>query len=507
MAESIDIVKKSLIRKSDSEYSLDYGNLPPQAKELEEAVLGAILLEKDAFHIVGKILKGEECFYVDAHQRIYRAMIALFAANAPIDLLTVTEQLKQHGELDAAGGPFYVAQLSNKVGSAANVEFHARVVKQKHIQRCAISSSTEVIRDCYEDTADPFVTIEKAILFLGNILDECRRNPDRSMAELVQEFDDDLLSEEDAMGFDTGLENLNNKIMGYNKTHLIVVAGRPGEGKTTLMLQGARAAARKGIPVGVISMEMKEKELMQKLYAMEAGISIRSLRTKKLTSDEWERYRRAKKFVATWPLYIYARAGVSIQEVRAVATGWKVKYGIEELFLDYIQLTTVQVEVRQLKNREQEISLITRTLKEVAMEHDLAVVALSAMSREIESRQKSERRPVLSDLRESGAIEQDANEVIFVFRPELHGINKFKDGTSTEGFTEIIIAKSRMDAIGALRNKFDGAYSCFVGDDGSYYNDDGDGITIYPNESRDSKEKNEGASTGGGDGFDEDLPF
>lgn len=507
MAESIDIVKKSLVRRSDNEYSLDYGKLPPQAKELEEAVLGAIMLEKDVFSVVGKILKSAECFYVDAHQRIYRAMIDLFAANAPIDQLTVTEQLKKNGELDAAGGPYYVAQLTNKVGSAANSEYHARVLKQKHIQRCGISFSTEVIRDCYEDTSDPFEVIGKAITGMNNLLDECRKGADRSMEELVNEFDADLLSAEDSMGYETGMENLDRRLLGYNKTHLIVVAGRPGEGKTTLMLQGARAVARKGIPVGVISLEMSYKELMQKLYAMEAGINVRSLRTKKLTADEWQRYKRAKQFIATWPLHVYAQGGVSIQEARAVITGWKVKYDIEEVFFDYIQLATVEQQQGHFKNREQEISTITRGLKGIAMELDIPIIALSAMSREIESRNKSERRPMLSDLRESGAIEQDANEVIFVFRPEIHGINKFKDGSSTEGFTEFIIAKARMDAIGALRCKFDGAYSCFRGDDDSYYDNDGDGITIYPNESRDSKEKNEEAPAASGDGFDDDLPF
>lgn len=508
MGEQIDIVKKSLIRKNEDAHVLDYGKLPPQAKQLEEAVLGAIMLEKDVFITIGKILRNEDCFYVDAHQRIYRAMIHLFTANAPIDQLTVVEQLKKNGELDAAGGPYYVAQLTNMVGSAANSEYHARVLKEKYIQRCGISTSTEVIRDCYEDTSDPFEVISKAINNLNNLLDECKKNPDRGMDELVDEFDADLLKEEDVMGYDTGMENLNNRLLGFNKSQLIIIAGRPGEGKTTLMLQGAIASARKGIPVGFISLEMNEMELMQKLYAMEAGIPLRNIRKKKMTAEEWNRYRRAKQFVKTWPLKIYAGGGISIQEARAVITGWNVKYGIEEVFLDYIQLATVdQQQGAHFKNREQEISTITRNLKGIAMELHIPIIAASAMSREIESRQKSERKPILSDLRESGAIEQDANVVIFVFRPEIHGIHKFKDGESTEGITEFIIAKARMDAIGALRATFDGAYSCFRGTDDRYYNNDGDAIEVHPTDSSDSKEKNEETPAKTGDGFDDDLPF
>lgn len=475
MGNELDIVKKNLVRRSESSISImDYGKLPPQAAELEKSVLGAIMIEHDCINGVIKILRGPDYFYVNAHQLIYSAIIQLWSNDSPIDLLTVTEQLRHTESLDAAGGPYYVAQLTNCVGSAANAEYHATVLKEKWVQRSVIATSSEMCKDAYEDSCDPFDLLERGLNEFQKVLTDVRSSSDESWDAQVDEFTANVKKaaerkddEKYIIGRPTGVYVLDRKIMGLCDTHLIIYAGRPGEGKTTLMLQGVRENAKRGVPVGVFSLEMSTQELILKMISMEAQLEIEKLRQGALTQDEWHIYNRVAKEIAKWPIHVCETPGVSINEVKAVAKGWSVKFKIQALFLDYIQLMSVG-ENKRINNREQEIAHISRNLKALAKEIHAPVIALSQMSREIENRPKNDKRPRNSDLRESGSLEQDANEIIFIFRPQMHGIDKYEDGTSTEGITEFIVTKSRLGSTGIVKGSFDGRFSRFSDANANY---------------------------------------
>jgi len=447
----------------------DFGKLPPQARELEETVLGACMIEKDVFGGVVRILKGPDYFYIDAHQRIYSAMIELWADNSVIDSLTVVAQLKLRGNLDAAGGPFYVVQLTNKVGSAAHAEYHARYIKEMWVKRAVIGASSEITREAYEDTTDAFEILDRGIKNYNEILNDITSGAEQDMETLVEELDRNLKTaakhekeEKYIIGHSTGNYDLDRVTLGLCAPDLVLMAGRPGGGKTTLMLQSVRSNVRKGIPCGLFSLEMSAMQLLQKLYSMETGINVTKLRSGTLTHEEWKKYELAKNLVRDWPLKIFDKAGISISEIKAISSGWVAKYKTRVLYLDYIQLATVGAEVKRVQNREQEIGFISRNLKGVAKDLNVPFVALSQMSRKIEDRPKADRRPQNDDLRESGSLEQDADVIIFVFRPEMHGIEFFEGGESTANAAEFIVAKNRLGALNTVRSIFQGQYSRFV---------------------------------------------
>lgn len=461
---AIEIAKKSFVRKSDVS-SLDFSKLPPQCLEIEQAVLGAILMDKDCLNEVMPILKSPDNFYSDANQRIYRAILDLYSKNQNIDLLTVNEQLKKSGDLDAVGGSFALAQLSNSVGSTAHIESWAYLVKEAWVKRTVISIGTEAISQSFDNTCDFHDVLDKALFELGTLSADVIGAQTKDWKSVVDDFDVELHSntpDGGLLGFSSGYDKLDERLLGFQKKQLNLIAGRPGEGKTTIAIQALRANAKKGIPVGFFSLEMPADEILIKLYAMEAGINTIDIQKKALTREQWERYRNAKQEVREWPIYIHDRSGITIQEIKSMATAWRVKHGVELIFIDYLQLVTVGNDVRRVNNREQEIGHIARAMKAMAMNLDVSVVSLSAMSREIEGRAKKEKRPNNSDLRESGSLEQDANKIVFVFRPEEHGIDVYDDGTSTAGMTEFIITKARLSAKGMVKARFEGQYSRFI---------------------------------------------
>lgn len=470
----IELVKKSLLRKSEQPDYINYGKLPPQARELEEAVLAAILLESACMMDVGRILKPD-MFYVDSHQRIYTACVQLFVENNPIDLLTVVDKLKQNGDLDASGGPFFIAQLSNKIGSAANVEYHAMVVKECWIKRKTISISSEAIQNAFEDTTDCHEVLDKLLTHSSNLMTDSTQQEARMWAEVL---DDKIMAIKEAasksedekyvIGKPTGLYTLDRKSLGYKDTNLILLAGRPAEGKSTLMVQGAHINVKKKIPVGIFSLEMSADELMDKFLSAETDIDSSRIQNGALKEGEWEKIGKARERMLDWPVYINDVGGITINEIEAISKAWRAKHKIEMLFVDYIQLVEVHKEKGTYSNREQELSQISRKLKKLAKNLGIPVIALAALSREMDKRPVNDRRPKLTDLRESGSLEQDANMVVFIFRPEEHGISNFADQSSTKGVTEFIIAKNRMGPKGIARAKFLGASNKF--DDSEYSN-------------------------------------
>lgn len=440
-----------------------FGKVPPQATPLEEAILGAILLEKDALTQVLDVLQ-HDAFYVDAHQMIYSAFLRLFERSQPIDLLTVMEELKKGGELEAIGGPAYLAELSNKVASAANIEYHARIVAQKFIQRELIRISTKTINDAFEDTTDVFDLLDDAETNLFKIAE---RNMGRSVdrmgalaSKLLKQIEELKDTEDGLTGVPTGFTDLDRLTSGFQKSDLIILAARPGMGKTALTLSIAKNAAldfNKG--VAIFSLEMSSLQLAQRIISMEAEIPGSKLRNGQLEEYEWQQLHTAIEKVADAPIFIDDTPGINSFELRAKCRRLKMQYDIQLIIIDYLQLMSGGGENKG-GNREQEVSAISRALKGLAKELNVPVIALSQLSRAVETR-GGDKRPMLSDLRESGSIEQDADMVMFIYRPEYYQILEDEEGQSLKGVADLIVAKNRAGALTDVRMRFTGEFARF----------------------------------------------
>lgn len=436
---------------------VDYGKLPPQAKDLEEAVLGALMLEKDAIDTVADILKPDS-FYVEAHQVIYRAIVQLYRNNEPIDMLTVVTRLRQNGELEKIGGPYYVAQLTNKVASAANIEFHARIVAQKYIQRELITSSTEIIRDAYEDTTDVFELLDKAETSIMNISENNIKKASEDIASIIKKEMDELNvrihSDEHLNGVSSGFRELDKFTGGWQKSDLIIVAARPGMGKTAFTLALARnSAVDHKKPVAIFSLEMSSGQLVQRMISMETEISAEKIRRGDMKEYELLQLTSKLDNLGKAQIFIDDTPGINLFELRSKVRKLHQKHGISLLVIDYLQLMSGSHDGKGGGNREQEISQISRGLKSLAKELNIPIIALSQLSRATETR-GGDKKPLLSDLRESGAIEQDADIVIFLYRGEYYGIETDSEGNSSKGIAEIILAKHRNGQLGTVKAKF-----------------------------------------------------
>ncbi len=438
-------------RKSSFDLStMVYGKVPPQAKDLEEAVLGAIMLEKSAFDTVVEILKPE-CFYTDGHQRIYRAMQALQQKNQPIDILTVVEELKIREELDMVGGPYYVTKLTNAVVSSANIEAHSRIILQKFIQRELIRISGEIISDSYEDSTDVFDLLDDAESKLFEITNNHLRKNfdsiDTVLVKTVQRIEDMRHRNEDISGVPTGFFSLDRVTYGWQNTDLIILAARPSVGKTAFALNLARNAClhtTKPTPIAFFSLEMSAGQLVQRLLSAESEIWLEKIARGKLEEHEMKQlYAKGIQKLAKAPMFIDDTAALNIFELRAKCRRLKNKHNIGMIIIDYLQLMSGTNE--RNSNREQEISKISRDLKGLAKELQVPIIALSQLSREVEKRgaKDGNKIPQLSDLRESGAIEQDADMVMFLYRPEYYDITANEFGESNKGETHVRIAKHR----------------------------------------------------------------
>ncbi len=452
-------------KKTEGEIS-DYlfAKLPPQAPELEQAVIGALMLDKDGFVTVIDTLKPES-FYDERHGIIYRAMQRLFEKSQPIDLLTVTEELKKSGELETVGGAYYLVDLTNRVGSSANLEFHARIVAQKHIQRELIRVATKIIHDAYEDTQDVFDMLDAAEQNLFAITETNLTRQHATMPQLtaqVMKMLDELKNKKDGLtGIPTGFTALDRLTSGWQRSDLIIVAARPGMGKTSFVLALARNAAMEfQKPVAIFSLEMSGVQLVQRLLSMEARIESQKMRSGRLEEQEWKLLHDAIEKISEAPIIIDDTPGINIFELRAKCRRMKAQHGIELVVIDYLQLMSGTGESNRNTNREQEISNISRSLKGLAKELDIPVIALSQLSRAVEVR-GGDKRPQLSDLRESGAIEQDADMVAFIYRPEYYKIDQSPEGESLKGVAEIIIAKHRHGPTDTVRLRWVNQYALF----------------------------------------------
>ena len=445
--------------------TIEGGKLPPQAPELEQAVLGALLIDKNAVAEVIDLLH-EKCFYVESNQKIYKAIISLFHDTKPIDILTVTQKLRSMGELEIVGGAVYITQLTNRVASAANIEFHSRVILQKFIQRELIRISTETIKDAFEETTDVLELLDRSEKNLFSITESNIRRNYEDMHTLVGRALEDVANAatltDGVTGVPSGFTELDRHTMGWQKSDLIIIAARPGMGKTAFTLSLAKNAALDGKkPVAFFSLEMSSLQLVNRLISSETEITSEKLRKGDLNKDEWARLNVKVKRLTDAPIYIDDTPALSILELRAKCRRLVAEKKIELIVIDYLQLMSGGAESGgRGGNREQEISYISRSLKSIAKELSIPIIALSQLSRAVETRGSS-KRPQLSDLRESGAIEQDADMVMFIYRPEYYQLETLEDGTSTKNLAEIIIAKNRAGSLGDVRLQFIGPLTKF----------------------------------------------
>ncbi len=447
------------------------GKLPPQALELEEAVLGALMIEKDALTAVVDILQPSS-FYKEAHQRIYNAILQLFGKSEPIDMLTVTTQLRSNGELEFIGGASYLVKLTNKVNSAANIEYHARIITQSAIKRDMIKIAGEILKDAYEDTTDVFNLLDK---IEQNFFEISERNIRKNYADAstimratIEELEKKKNNKDGLTGVASGFTALDRITSGWQNTELTIIAARPAMGKTAFVVSAMRnAAVEWGIPVAMFSLEMSATQLMLRLISAEAEIDSNKLRKGKLENHEWVQLHQKIKNLSSAPIYIDDTPALSILEMRAKCRRLKAQFDIGLVIIDYLQLMTAESGGGGKGNREQEIAAISRAMKNLAKEINVPVIALSQLSRAVETR-GGDKRPQLSDLRESGSIEQDADMVMFLYRPEYYKITQDEQGNSTEGVGEVIIAKNRSGDVDTVKLKFIGKYTKFTDLDGFY---------------------------------------
>lgn len=452
--------KKSLELKkiqSPAVINLQQGKIPPQALDLEEAVLGAMLIDKKGVDEVIDILQPD-AFYKTAHQYIFNAIYQLFHDSQPIDLLTVSSALRKDGKLEIVGGEFYLVQLSQRVASSAHIEFHARIILQKFIQRSLIRISNEIIETAYKDSTDVFDLLDEAESKLYDVTQGNIKRSSQSAQNLVIEAKtriEEISKREGLSGVSTGFQKLDKLTSGWQPSDLIVIAARPGMGKTALTLSMARdIAVTKEIPVAFFSLEMSSVQLITRLISAETGLSSEKLRTGKLADHEWQQLNVKVTDLEKAPLFIDDTPSLSIFDLRAKARRLASQNGIKLIIVDYLQLMTAGSRSK-IGNREQEISTISRNLKALAKELDVPVIALSQLSRAVETRGGT-KRPMLSDLRESGAIEQDADIVSFIYRPEYYNIDEWDDDehSPSEGQAELIVAKHRNGGLDNIRLKF-----------------------------------------------------
>jgi replicative DNA helicase len=452
-----------------------FGRVQPQARDLEQAILGAIMLDKEALPSIIEILRADT-FYDPPHKFIYEVMEDLFEKMVPIDMLTVHEALNKNGNLDKVGGINYLMDLTNRVASSANIEYHARIVVQKYIQRELIRLSAEVTKEAFEDSKDVLELLDFAEQSLYNITDQNLNTgyeQIRAVAAKVQKHIEEISKKEDGLtGVPTGFKELDKITNGWQSSDLIIIAARPGMGKTAFTLSLAKNAAEHGFPVAIFSLEMANEQLVTRLIAMDSLIPSSVLRTGQLSEEEFKILHNSISRLSEQPIYVDDTPAINIFELRAKCRRMKQKHGIKMVVIDYLQLMT-GAPGKNKGNREQEISTISRSLKALAKEMHIPVIALSQLSRAVETR-GGDKRPQLSDLRESGAIEQDADIVTFIYRPDYYGLGDDDDNMHLQAApdeAEIIISKHRNGSLGSVKLRFVKEYVKFTDLEDSGFSD------------------------------------
>ena len=443
--------------------NLEKGKIPPQAVELEEAVLGAMMIDKKGIDDVIDVLSSD-AFYDQKHQEIYAAIYELFQNSEPIDLLTVSNLLKKNGKLEFVGGDFSLIRLTQKVASSAHIEFHARIILQKYIQRKLISISSEIIENAYDESSDVFELLDDAEAKLFEVTQGNLKKSSEAAGSLVKQAlkkIQEIGNSEGMSGLETGFTKLDALTSGWQSSDLVIIAARPGMGKTAFVISMAKNMAIDfGDGVAVFSLEMSSVQLITRMISSETGLTSEKLRKGNLEAHEWEQLNVKVKKLSDAPIFIDDTPSLSVFDLRAKARRLVSQHNVKILVIDYLQLMTAGGKAGG--NREQEISMISRNLKALAKELEVPVIALSQLSRAVETRGGS-KRPLLSDLRESGAIEQDADIVSFIFRPEYYGMTEWDDDEHSpcEGQGEFIVAKHRNGGLDNIRLKFTGHLAKF----------------------------------------------
>jgi replicative DNA helicase len=454
LSESIN---KSIVSES---LSLQRGKVAPQTPEMEEAVLGAILIDKDAFGLVYELLNIES-FYSEAHQIIFSTITDLFKNSEPIDSLNVIRNLRKNGLIQKAGGAKYIASLSSKISSAANIEYHAMAISQSAIKREMIKVAGQILEEGYSENFDVFDLLNKTEQsFFGISEKNIRKN--YLDANTIDELEHKKQTNVDGLtGIASGFNDLDRLTGGWQKTELTIIAARPGMGKTAFVVSSMRnAAVDHNIPIAIFSLEMSATQLMLRMISAEAEIDSEKLRKGTLQGHEWEQLHHRIDKLSKSNIFIDDTPALSILELRAKCRRLKAQHNIQMVIIDYLQLMTGDDGSGVSSSREQEIAAISRSLKNLAKELEVPVLALSQLSRAVETR-GGDKRPQLSDLRESGSIEQDADMVMFLYRPEYYKITEDELGNSTEGIGEVIIAKNRAGTIENIRLQFIGKFTKF----------------------------------------------
>ncbi|WP_114752193.1 replicative DNA helicase [Pleomorphovibrio marinus] len=441
------------------------GKMPPQALDLEEAVLGALMLEKEALTTVVDILSPDS-FYKDSHKLIYESILDLFNQGEPIDLLTVTNQLRKNGNLELAGGAYHITELTSKVSSAANIEYHARIVTEQAMKRDMIRIASEIQKEAYEETTDVFELLDKMEQSLFEISENNIKKNYADMRSIMREAIVELESkkgQKDGLtGVPSGFTSLDRVTSGWQKSDLVIIAARPAMGKTAFVLSVLRnAAVDHSRPVAIFSLEMSSIQLVNRLISSEAELDSEKIKKGNLAEYEWQQLMHKTSKLSTAPIFVDDTPALSILELRAKCRRLKAQNDVQLIVIDYLQLMSGEAKSGNNGNREQEISSISRALKKIAKELSVPVIALSQLSRAVETR-GGDKRPQLSDLRESGAIEQDADIVMFLYRPEYYGITEDEEGHSTAGVGEVIIAKHRNGSLENVKLRFIGKYTKFT---------------------------------------------
>lgn len=460
--------EKSRKNRKQSTVDSTYGHLQPQAPEVEKVVLGALMIDKDAYAVVCEILRPES-FYEPRNQMIFEAIRTLSMSEKPVDVLTVTDQLSKMGNLEVVGGPVYISELSMRVASSANIEYHARIIAQKSLARQIISFASNIETKAFDDTID---------------VDELMQEAEGSLFELSQinmkkdytQIDPVIKSAFDAIakasqnkdgltGVPTGYTKLDEMTSGWQASDLVIIAGRPAMGKTSFALSMAKnIAADFHVPMAFFSLEMSNVQLVNRLISNCCEIPGSKILNGQLHEDEWERLDKRIVNLQGAPLYVDDTPGLSVFELRTKARRLVREHGVKIIMIDYLQL--MNANGMRFSSRQEEVSTISRSLKGLAKELDVPILALSQLNRGVESREGLEgKRPQLSDLRESGAIEQDADMVLFVHRPEYYGLKEDEHGRDLRGMAQIIIAKHRKGATGDVLLTFRGEFTRFENPD------------------------------------------
>ncbi len=413
----------------------------PQAIDLEMAVLSAMTIDQDCIPNVAEILKPE-CFYKEEHQIIYKTIVNLFEAGKGVDILILTEELRKNGLLEKVGGATYLTEISNAVATSANVENYAQIIRDKYVLRELIKLSNTIANSAFKEDADALELLDFAERKLLDISAEKFKSEaidiKNALKKILEKYEQINREKIHLTGVTTGFPEIDALTGGLQKSDLIIIAGRPSMGKTAFALTIARNAAIEGkVPVAIFSLEMSLEQIALRLLCAELNIDIHAVRTGRVTDDDWRRVSTMIGRLTDAPIFIDDTPALSTLELRAKARRLKAEHNIGLIIIDYLQL----MQGGKAETREREISMISRSLKSLAKELDIPVVALSQLRRAVEER--GDKRPMLSDLRESGSLEQDADVVIFVHRPEVYGISAYDDGTPTEGTAEIIISKQR----------------------------------------------------------------